>query len=343
MENFHVIALVYTSSLLHILLIIGLSARTQAAKCQRDMILKVKPANSTHLILQDLQSLKVKYQRNCVDQDIKVSNMTATVESYAEKDKTFELDIDAEGNAFIPTNPCFPYKVHVSASVGNESHSLTEKISVTFNYNLRTSDRYPFNNELKNEVIDKICLVRSDVIRIPEPPASLKSCVFTKGDRLFFGKSATNTTSGHVEFEIVDPASDFKNPKRICIRTLISELEQCSKNATESQKRKNTKLRFFNVDMEVCRREGNMPANKGSIVTSQVPQIVGIAVSVLVAISAVVCIVCWKMKRNRSVPQKTENTDENNIYGTYSRGWYGEGDYGDGDRNYVTDTNDYYA
>ena len=327
-----IIGKTYTFRFLRLLLIISFSLGAGGEKCRRTGILEVKPANSSHLILRTSR----------VSEAFEVSNLSATVESYAEGDKTFELDIDAEGNAFIPTDPCFPYKVHVSASVGNESHSLTEKISVTFNYNLRTSDRYPFNNELKNEVIDKICLVRSDVIRIPEPPASLKSCVFTKGDRLFFGKSATNTTSGHVEFEIVDPASDFKNPKRICIRTLISELEQCSKNATESQ-RKNTKLRFFNVDMEVCRREGNMPANKGSIVTSQVPQIVGIAVSVLVAIAAVVCIVCWKMKRNRSVPQKTENTDENNIYGTYSRGWYGEGDYGDGDRNYVTDTNDYYA
>ena len=233
-ENFHVIAIINTSSLLHILLIIGLSARTQAAKCQRDMVLKVKPANSTHLILQDLQSLKVKYQRNCVDQDIKVSNMTATVESYAEKDKTFELDIDAEGNAFIPTDPCFPYKVHVSASVGNESHSLTEKISVTFNYNLRSSDGYPYNNVLKNEVIDKICLVRSDIIRIPEPPASLKSCVFTKGNQLLFREPATNGRpfSVNVEFEITDPHSDFKNPRRICIRTSINQVGSCSKNAS---------------------------------------------------------------------------------------------------------------
>lgn len=133
-----------TFSLLHILVIIGLLATTsQATKCRRAMVLEVKPANSTHLILQDVQSLKEQYQRSCDNQDIKVSNLTATVESYAEEDKTFKLNIDAEGNTFIPTDPCFPYKVRLSASVGNETYSLTEKISVTFNYNLRTSDGYP--------------------------------------------------------------------------------------------------------------------------------------------------------------------------------------------------------
>ena len=347
-----------------------MSTKTQGANCTRKGKLDVKPKNSSHLILQDVFSLKEKYWGGCVSQDIKVSNLTATVESYFEEDKRFELDIDVNGNAFIPIDPCFPYKVHVSASVGNESHPLTEKISVTFNYNLRTGDSYPYNNELKNEVIDKICLISKDRIRIPDPPTSLKSCVFTKGDRLFFGESATNRTSGHVEFEIIDPASDFKNPKRICIRTLINQVEPCSKNTSGSQ-RKSTKLRFFNVDMKECKREGNM-SDSGPMVTSQVPQstrrepdkgnmtirtditrnssdetipmIVGIAVSVLVAIAAVFCIICLKKKRKRSEAQNTEkDTDGNPVYGTYSRGWNGEGYYGDGDRVYVSDTNEYYA
>ena len=36
-------------------------------------------------------------------------------------------------------------------------------------------------------------------------------------------------------------------------------------------------------------------------------------------------------------------TNENPIYGTYSRGLDGEGDYRDGDTVYATDTNDYYS
>ena len=36
-------------------------------------------------------------------------------------------------------------------------------------------------------------------------------------------------------------------------------------------------------------------------------------------------------------------TDENQTYGTYSRGSDGEGEYRDGDRAYATDANDYYA
>ena len=50
----------------------------------------------------------------------------------------------------------------------------------------------------------------------------------------------------------------------------------------------------------------------------------------------------WKevtKKRHTSV----FHTDENDTYGTYSRGWDGEGDYGEGDKVYVTDANDYYT
>ena len=238
-------------------MIISFSLGAGGEKCRRTGILEVKPANSSHLILRTSR----------VSEAFEVSNLSATVESYAEGDKTFELDIDAEGNAVIPVDPCFAYQIYVTASVGNENNSRSEVISEKFYYNSRVSDRYPYNNELKNEVIDKICLITSDRIRIPDPPTSLKSCVFTKGDRSFFGEPAPTKgrlISGNVEFEITDPHSDFKNPRRICIRTSINQVGSCSKNASIS-KRETTKLRFFYVDMEVCR-------NKSSIMTSQVPQ-----------------------------------------------------------------------
>ena len=67
-----------------------------------------------------------------------------------------------------------------------------------------------------------------------------------------------------------------------------------------------------------------------------------VGAAVLVAIAGVVCIICWKKRRGNASTTK-ESSDENHVYGTYSRGWDGEGSYGDEDTVYVTDTNDYYA
>ena len=88
----------------------------------------MKPGNSSHLILQNLLSLKERFHRGCVGQDSEVSNLSATVESYFEEDKSFELDVDVEGNAVIPIDPCFAYQIYVTASVGNENHSESEVV-----------------------------------------------------------------------------------------------------------------------------------------------------------------------------------------------------------------------
>ena len=69
----------------------------------------------------------------------------------------------------------------------------------------------------------------------------------------------------------------------------------------------------------------------------------GVSAAVLVLVPAVVGIVFW-MKRRGNPSTTKESSEENHMYGTYSRGWDGEGDYGDGDNVYVTDTNsEYYA
>ena len=52
---------------------------------------------------------------------------------------------------------------------------------------------------------------------------------------------------------------------------------------------------------------------------------------------------CKKRIETKQKAANTMHTDENHIYGTYSRGSMGEGDYGDGDRMYAIDTNDYYG
>ena len=111
----------------------------------------------------------------------------------------------------------------------------------------------------------------------------------------------------------------------------------------------------FKLDPTNCTKDGGnrrlldeTTTNKRDVSISQDPAtliFVGIASTFLVAILVVVGIICWKKKKiDKSVPSsKNTKTDENHIYGTYSRGWDGEGYYGDGDKVYVTDTNDYYA
>ena len=48
------------------------------------------------------------------------------------------------------------------------------------------------------------------------------------------------------------------------------------------------------------------------------------------------------MKWTGAKAETTFDTDENHVFGTYSRGWEAEGEYGDGDIVEITDTNDYY-
>ena len=62
-----------------------------------------------------------------------MSNLSVTVEAYAQEDKTFKLDIGDD--AFIPIDPCFAYTIYLTASVGNKSHNDIRQISKTFYYN----------------------------------------------------------------------------------------------------------------------------------------------------------------------------------------------------------------
>ena len=68
---------------------------------------------------------------------------------------------------------------------------------------------------------------------------------------------------------------------------------------------------------------------------------VGAAIIGLILIAAITA-VGYRLKKKRG-QEDVSKPDENEVYGTYSRGWEGEGDYGDGDKVYVTDTNDFYG
>ena len=69
--------------------------------------------------------------------------------------------------------------------------------------------------------------------------------------------------------------------------------------------------------------------------------LVGFIAVLLLLLIIIVGLKIWKevtKKRHNSVL----HTDENDTYGTYSRGWDGEGEYGDGDVVETIDRNDYY-
>ena len=137
----------------------------------------------------------------------------------------------------------------------------------------------PFNNVLQNEVIKKICLIRKDRIEIPDPPTSVKSCVFTKGIRRFLPINKT----GNVEFEMIDTDSEDKNPRRVCMRTAIENVEDCSKG-TVTKFRDDLKPRsrssFSLVKMEICERNSNS-SNKSSDTFAQPFPTLSVTVSVL--------------------------------------------------------------
>ena len=221
----------YCSLSFVLLLLISLSERAHGENCSEKDVLDVKPFNSSHLILKDIKSLKDRYQKECVSQNMTVRNLSARAVSHAAVDKVFELDIDSEGNGLVALDPCFAYTIWLTATVGEKNHSVRfcDTISQKFHYNIPTLEGYPYNNELKSEVINKICRVSEENIMIPELPTSIKSCVFTSGNRTYARKTDNNRThssvqSVHVEFEIVDPTSDVQNPQRICIRTLTFNL-----------------------------------------------------------------------------------------------------------------------
>ena len=63
----------------------------------------------------------------------------------------------------------------------------------------------------------------------------------------------------------------------------------------------------------------------------------------LLLVVAVVALALWRRKKTQKSNEDTFRTDENHVYGTYSRGWSEDGEYGDGDVVEVTDNNENYG
>ena len=153
----------------------------------------------------------------------------------------------------------------------------------------------------------------------------------------------------------------FKN--KLALPRPRRQVQVVTLTARNNKRQNNDFVLRFKLDPTNCNEDGGKGAvndtttekgdgtnsleeGKNSRDLSQIPIIAGIQFgsTLLVAVAAVVGIICWKKRRDTRVSSENKmNTDENDTYGTYSRGWDGEGDYGDGDKVYVTDTNDYYA
>ena len=94
-------------------------------------------------------------------------------------------------------------------------------------------------------------------------------------------------------------------------------------------------------DQEACRAEN------GLVFTTTTIGVIsgGSALTVAFLIVIILLIKRWWTRRLKKTEAEmtVENTDENPVYGTYSRGWEGEGEYGDGDVVEMSDRNSMYG
>ena len=301
-------------SFLLVLLTHGVFAQQKTTSCSRKR-LNVKPSNRSHLVLSDLITLKQHYEKECENGTVVIDKLLAIVQAvHYESDKKFELDVDDSGKAYIPINPCFACEIFVKAI---DQNGTKTKITTNFHYNERSNDRYPYNNVFKNEAIEKICLRRKDKIKIPTPPASIKSCVFIQDEQPFLGESGNSQTqsSGNITFAMVDPATE-KNPRNICIQAYMDEIKDCSKTRAKTEYTI-AKLPFSEVDMSTC-LGFNINDEKNDTTNALV-----IGLSVVVGLLLVALVASLIHKRRKDVKQREDSAargEVNPMYGDYYGG-----------------------
>ena len=321
----------------------------------------MKPLNSSHLILKDIKSVKDRYHKECISQNMTVRNLSAKAVSHTEGDKVFELDVDSEGNGLVALDPCFAYTIWLTATVGDKNHSVRfcDVISQKSHYNIPTLEGYPYNNELKSEVVDNMCRISEENIMIPDPPNSIKSCVFTSGTTAFVSRPGykSNNSSQQVEFEIVDPSSDLQNPQRICIRTSIPQVKNCSNklasleamlfqnwdfltNQTKTHKLADTIYRFHNVHIDMCRKKNSSNYENVEVIknSSSGDTLVSALTGAFVASVIFGCIMCLCFIKMLKFSLQRENVKEeqsvrmNEIVSSLNRSPYMDaGEYVDGE------------
>ena len=153
-------------------------------------------------------------------------------------------------------------------------------------------------------------------------------------------KTGRQLTSGEIKFKSglqqelrqmpVIARFTARNPYRMntaFVSKFVLDPTNCSEEGRD--------LTVSGVDESPNAQEDTVPNKVGVL-----PIIAGVGSIMLLV--AVVALAVWKKKRGNGATEVIK-TEENDVYGTYSRGPGGEGDYGDGDKVYVTDYNDYYA
>ena len=116
---------------------------------------------------------------------------------------------------------------------------------------------------------------------------------------------------------------------------------KCSgkRNSVQNTNSSTTSMNQTNPDREIEKRDS------GDQSKPSIPVIAGVSVGIVFIFITIIVLSVFFKKRNerKSKADNDFNTDENHVYGTYSRGSMEEGEYGDGDRVYAVDANDYYG
>ena len=111
---------------------------------------------------------------------------------------------------------------------------------------------------------------------------------------------------------MIDTDSDDKTPRRVCMRTAIENVEDCSKGTVTKFRddlKPRSRSRFSLVKMEICERNSNS-SNKSSTVT-----ILSVALGLLafVLIAGVLLLIYRKTKESRNRRDSTKQ-DPNPFY-----------------------------
>ena len=114
---------------------------------------------------------------------------------------------------------------------------------------------------------------------------------------------------------MIDTDSDDKTPRRVCMRTAIENVEDCSKGTVTKFRddlKPRSRSRFSLVKMEICERNSNS-SNKSSTVT-----ILSVALGLLafVLIAGVLLLIYRKTKESRNRRDSTKQ-DPNPFYRDY--------------------------
>merc|ERR1712032_128282 len=315
------------SKLVHLILVMTLVSQCQSFCGEEDdptRVPRVKVANSTHL--------RVSWYglfAGCYSQDIE--NMVAVAEhttQHTASQKTITVEF-GEREASLQLDPCLQYKIYLRIFSHSGDRTYRESKIIKYNDISQQNDEHFYGGMLK-DFMNKICLKRERVIRIPDPPEALSECILTKGDQDIYEFTAPGQ-SHFIPLQILNPT----NREPLKITAMVNRIKQCVPTSTPTT----------TSPSDIIPKLGG-------------PQSVIIfTISILgttLVVALITATVCWFKKRKRTVVVQLEK-DFNPMYGTVyyhldravatdENGYYGgniekEG----GDQERITDNNSVYS